>query len=112
MRGSSALLGAVDTSIEVKNTGDVICLKNEKQKDHAEHPPIYLKMKEIVLIDGSSVILELISSDGGKNPLESMRLLGEDLASEIPQFKGMEDLPSTIDADCRWGIEEIMTPSC
>jgi len=44
--------------------------------------------------------------------LESMRLLGEVLASEIPQFKGMEDLPSTIDADCRWGIEEIMTPSC
>jgi len=73
MRGSSALLGAVDTSIEVKNTGDVICLKNEKQKDHAEHPPIYLKMKEIVLIDGSSVILELISSDGGKNPTKRPR---------------------------------------
>ena len=68
MRGSSALLGAVDTSIEVKNTGGVICLKNEKQKDHAEHPPIYLEMKVIVLIDGSSVVLELISSDGGKNP--------------------------------------------
>ncbi|MDA7720187.1 AAA family ATPase [Alphaproteobacteria bacterium] len=67
MRGSSALLGAVDTSIEVKNTGGVICLKNEKQKDHAEHPPIYLKMKEVSLIDGSSVVLELISSDGVKN---------------------------------------------
>ena len=70
MRGSSALLGAVDTSIEVKNSDGVICLKNEKQKDDAEHPPIYLKMKEIVLIDGSSVVLELISSDGGKNPLK------------------------------------------
>ena len=68
MRGSSALLGAVDTSIEVKNSDGVICLKNEKQKDHAEHPRIYLEMKEIVLIDGSSVVLELISSDGGKNP--------------------------------------------
>ncbi|MDA7766126.1 AAA family ATPase [Alphaproteobacteria bacterium] len=68
MRGSSALLGAVDTSIEVKNSDGVICLKNEKQKDHAEHPPIYLKMREIVLIDGSSVVLELISSDGDKNP--------------------------------------------
>ncbi|MDA9194265.1 helicase RepA family protein [Alphaproteobacteria bacterium] len=70
MRGSSALLGAVDTSIEVKNSDGVICLKNEKQKDHAEHPPIYLKMKEIVLIDGSSVVLELISSDIGKNPFK------------------------------------------
>ena len=67
MRGSSALLGAVDTSIDVKNNAGVICLKNEKQKDHAEHPPIYLKMKEIVLIDGSSVVLELISSDSGRN---------------------------------------------
>ena len=68
MRGSSALLGAVDTSIDVKNNAGVICLKNEKQKDHAEHPPIYLKMKEIVLIDGSSVVLELIGSYGGKSP--------------------------------------------
>ena len=74
MRGSSALLGAVDTSIEVKNSDGVICLKNEKQKDHAEHPPIYLKMKEIVLIDGSSVVLELISSDGGKNPTNALNL--------------------------------------
>jgi hypothetical protein len=70
MRGSSALLGAVDTSIEVKNTDGLICLKNEKQKDHAEHPPIYLKMKEIALIDGSSLVLELINSEGGINPLK------------------------------------------
>ncbi|ADE38419.1 AAA family ATPase [Candidatus Puniceispirillum marinum] len=70
MRGSSALLGAVDTSIEVKNTDGVIRLKNEKQKDHAEHQPIYLKMSEVGLLDGSSVVLELISSDGGQNPLK------------------------------------------
>ena len=51
----------------------MICLKNEKQKDHAEHPLIYLKMKEIALTDGSSVVLELISSDGGKNPSKRPR---------------------------------------
>jgi hypothetical protein len=68
MRGSSALLGAVDTSIEVKNTGGVICLKNEKQKDHAEHPPIYLNMKEIALLGGSSVVLELISGKDSQKP--------------------------------------------
>ena len=60
------MLGAVDTSIEVKNTDGLICLKNEKQKDHAEHPAIYLKMKEIALIDGSSLVLELISSNNGQ----------------------------------------------
>ena len=70
MRGSSALLGAVDTSIEVKHTEGVICLKNEKQKDHAEHPTIYLNMKEIALLGGSSVVLELISGDGGQNPIK------------------------------------------
>ena len=68
MRGSSALLGAVDTSIEVKNSGGIICLKNEKQKDNAEHQPIYLKMKEVELEDGSSIALELISSVGDHNP--------------------------------------------
>lgn len=68
MRGSSALLGAVDTSIEVKNTVGVICLKNEKQKDHAEHPPIYLNMKEIALLGGSSVVLELISGKDSQKP--------------------------------------------
>lgn len=70
MRGSSALLGAVDTSIEVKNIEGVICLKNEKQKDHAEHPPIYLNMKEIALLGGSSVVLELTSGDGHQNPIK------------------------------------------
>jgi hypothetical protein len=68
MRGSSALLGAVDTSIEVKNTDGLICLKTQKQKDQAEHPPIYLKMKEIALVDGSSVALELISGHSSQNP--------------------------------------------
>ncbi|MGA1066856.1 MAG: AAA family ATPase [Alphaproteobacteria bacterium] len=70
MRGSSALLGAVDTSIEVKNTDGLICLKTLKQKDQAEHPPIYLKMKAIALVDGSSVALELISSNGDNNPIK------------------------------------------
>ena len=70
MRGSSALLGAVDTSIKVKNTDGLICLKTLKQKDQAEHPPIYLKMKEIALVDGSSVALDLISGNGDKNPIK------------------------------------------
>jgi len=64
MRGSSALLGAVDTSIEVKNTDGLICLTTLKQKDQAEHPPIYLNMREIMLTNGSSIVLERIDSAG------------------------------------------------
>ena len=41
--------------------------------------------------------------------LESMRQLSSVLAKEIPEFQGMEDLPATIDPDCRWTIDEILS---
>ena len=41
--------------------------------------------------------------------LESIRRLGSVLAREIPEFKGMEDLPTTMDPNCRWAIDEIMS---
>ena len=47
MRGSSALLGAVDTSVKVKRTADVITLTTEKQKDAEPADDIFLKMNSI-----------------------------------------------------------------
>ena len=47
MRGSSALLGAVDTSVRVKRSADVITLSTEKQKDAEPADDIYLKMNSI-----------------------------------------------------------------
>ena len=40
--------------------------------------------------------------------LESMHRLGRVLAEGIPQFNATEDLPLTIDPDCRQEVEEIM----
>ena len=69
MRGSSALLGAVDTSIEVSGSDGLLCLKTEKQKDREPHPPIYLKMKPFEVENGSSIVLELIETGlNGKPP--------------------------------------------
>ena len=44
MRGSSALLGAVDTSIKVKKSVDVITLSTEKQKDAEPAEDVFFKM--------------------------------------------------------------------
>jgi RecA-family ATPase len=66
MRGSSALLGAVDTSIAVKKSVDVITLSTEKQKDAEPADDMLFKMNvaEVGLIaDESSVYLSKCSAD-------------------------------------------------
>jgi hypothetical protein len=49
MRGSSALLGAVSSSFEIKRQSDsmVTCLKTTKQKDAEEAEPLYLEAQEV-----------------------------------------------------------------
>ncbi|HUP68504.1 MAG TPA: AAA family ATPase [Acidimicrobiales bacterium] len=47
MRGSSALIGAADTSIECKADGTAITLKCEKQKDSRAFEPIKLQRVEV-----------------------------------------------------------------
>ena len=69
MRGSSALLGAVDTSMVVSASDGLMCLKTEKQKDCVAHPPIYLRMKPFTFDGGSSIVLEQIETGvNGKPP--------------------------------------------
>lgn len=66
MRGSSALLGAVDTSIAVKKAVDIITLSTEKQKDAEPADDMLFKMNvaEVGLIaDESSVYLSKCSAD-------------------------------------------------
>lgn len=53
MRGSSALFGAVDTSIECKADGQAVTLKCEKQKDARAFEPIRLWREEV----GSSCVI-------------------------------------------------------
>lgn len=47
MRGSSALMGAVDTSIRVKKSGDVVTLNMDKQKDAEPVEDVYFQMNSV-----------------------------------------------------------------
>lgn len=61
-RGSSALLGAVDTMIEVEADGDGVRLVCSKQKDNEAFPPIRLR-KVIVPLDVEVTDDTLIDAD-------------------------------------------------
>jgi hypothetical protein len=53
-RGSVALRGAVDAEFGLTRIGDAITLKNEKQKDGEEAPPISLELARVTLPDRST----------------------------------------------------------
>ena len=66
MRGSSALLGAVDTSIQVKKSGAVLTVVTEKQKDAEPAEDLYFEMQssEVGTIGGeTSVYLNKVTAD-------------------------------------------------
>jgi len=61
MRGSSALDGASDTTLEASKDGDTISLKNPKQKDAEEHEEMQFRLSPI----GRSAVLVLSDSKSG-----------------------------------------------
>ena len=66
MRGSSALLGAVDTSVQVKKSGNQLTVVTEKQKDAEPAEDFFFQMEsvEVGTIGGeTSVYLRQISAD-------------------------------------------------
>ena len=57
MRGSTALLGAVDTSLVVKKTEEFVTLSTEKQKDAEHLDDIVMKLTPIAMIADPSAVL-------------------------------------------------------
>lgn len=57
MRGSTALLGAVDTSIKVSKMEETVTLTTEKQKDAEPMPDAAFTMTPVALIDDVSVVM-------------------------------------------------------
>jgi hypothetical protein len=57
MRGSTALLGAVDTSIKVSKLEETVTLATEKQKDAEPMPDVAFTMTPVALIDDVSVVM-------------------------------------------------------
>ena len=62
-RGSSAILGAVDTSVVVSKDENYITMRVEKQKDAEPMADITLEMTPIASISGSSVVLTRLDGD-------------------------------------------------
>ena len=62
-RGSSAILGAVDTSVVVSKDENYITMRVEKQKDAEPMDDITLEMTPIASISGSSVVLTRLDGD-------------------------------------------------
>ena len=63
MRGSSALLGAVDTSLVVAKDESLVYMRCEKQKDAEPVDEQVFEMTEVALIDGSSIVLTRVDGD-------------------------------------------------
>ena len=57
MRGSTALLGAVDASIKVSKLEETVTLTTEKQKDAEPMPDAAFTMTPVALIDDVSVVM-------------------------------------------------------
>ena len=63
MRGSSALLGAVDTSLVVTKDEEYVTIRVEKQKDATPVDDQAFRMTEVAMISGTSVVLERVDGD-------------------------------------------------
>jgi len=58
MRGSTALLGAVDASVRVSRSDNALSMKMEKQKDAEPIEDLVFDMQKIQIISDSSIVLE------------------------------------------------------
>ena len=58
MRGSTALLGAVDASVRVSRSDNALSMKVEKQKDAEPIEDLVFDMQKIQIIGDSSIVLE------------------------------------------------------
>ena len=60
MRGSNALLGAVDTSLMLKKSGDNIVLNTEKQKDAEPIDDMAFALEQVALIGETSAVVKRV----------------------------------------------------
>ena len=102
LRGSSALLGAADTVIVAKRSGDFVTLEMEKQKDAEEAQPLTLKTETINLTGSDDPLdlnprvssLVLVATDqipAAQKPTDSLL----DLIVELVETDPSEDRPTT-----------------
>jgi hypothetical protein len=85
-RGSSALRGALDTELELGGDDRRLWLRNPKQKNAAEHPPLPLTLTahaaSVVVIDGAGVGPEADLPESVHATLDALRAI--DVPGGIP----------------------------
>jgi hypothetical protein len=60
MRGSNALLGAVDTSLQVKAAGEDVLMHVEKQKDAEPVPDMQFAFEKVALVADDSAVIKKV----------------------------------------------------
>ena len=125
MRGSSALLGAVDTSLCVTKDEKVVTIKMEKQKDAEQIKPLQFQMVEEALFADSSIVMKRIEGPAGGRTsvklsarqfaaLQALRnLLIDRVEQKVPVSAWHEahgskspDLSATQRKDARQGLQD------
>jgi hypothetical protein len=81
MRGSNALLGAVDTSLQVKAAGEDVLMHVEKQKDAEPVPDMQFAFEKVALIADDSAVIKLTEKrvDQGQNSNNLKKLNANDI---------------------------------
>jgi hypothetical protein len=63
LRGSSAIHGALDASIQITGTGDRVTVKNDNQKDAEPAAPFILEMRKVELGLGKSSLVPFMTDE-------------------------------------------------
>jgi hypothetical protein len=85
IRGSTAIVGSLDTVLMLEMQGDVRLLKQEKQRDSERGSPVHMALKTMQLDDGSSGPYLVPASQEQRedvNTLQTVRRVLADLAAE------------------------------
>lgn len=94
MRGSNALLGAVDTSLMVKKTGDNIILNTEKQKDAEPIDDMAFALEQVALIGETSAVVQRVqkapANPDGRKRLNANEQIAYDLFVELLSKSGQD----------------------
>jgi hypothetical protein len=107
-RGSSAILGAVDTSVVVSKDENYITMRVEKQKDAEPMADITLEMTPIASISGSSVVLTRLDGDEAERikrskPLNADQKIALEALRNVIIDTGRDRVPSREWADAHGG---------
>ena len=107
-RGSSAILGAVDTSVVVSKDENYITMRVEKQKDAEPMADLTLEMTPIASISGSSVVLTRLDGDEAarikrSKPLNADQKIALEALRNVIIDTGRDRVPSREWADAHGG---------